>query len=142
MREPRTAPTCKRPEQIEDILQRLDQHDASFDGPTGADGERTLGDHLHEQPDLGGEESLHRKTYLAPLANAVAAATARLDERERYIVENRLMADAEARHSLGAIGRRFGVLRERARQLEQAVKTKLRNRLSPLVTQLELQPAA
>jgi len=132
----------KQPAQIEEILQRIDQHDASLDAGTSHDPDRSLSERLHEEPDVSCEESLDRKAYQAPLADAVADATARLNERERYIVENRLMADADTRHSLCSIGKRFGVSRERARQLEQAVKAKLRSRLSPLVAQLELQPAA
>jgi RNA polymerase sigma-32 factor len=130
----------KAPEQIEDILARLDQHDAAFDG--AGDSSRAPAERLHDEPELGREEALHRAHYRAPLALAVAEAKARLNERERYIVEHRLMADDEARCSLGAIGRKLGVSRERSRQLEQAVKTKLRARLSPLIEQLDLQPAA
>jgi len=55
-----------------------------------------------------------------------------LDERERYIAENRLMADHEEELSLAEIGRRLGVSRERARQLEVRTKRKLRRRIEEL----------
>ena len=58
--------------------------------------------------------------------------TSVVDERERYIVENRLMADNEDELSLAEIGRKLGVSRERARQLEARAKKKLRDRLQPL----------
>jgi DNA-directed RNA polymerase sigma subunit (sigma70/sigma32) len=48
------------------------------------------------------------------------------------------MADEEVRCSLGDIGERFGVSRERARQLESRVKDKLRRKLKPLARRWEL----
>jgi RNA polymerase sigma-32 factor len=53
-----------------------------------------------------------------------------LDARERYIVEQRMLADDEV--SLAEIGRRLGVSRERARQLEARAKKKLRKSLADL----------
>jgi Sigma-70, region 4 len=49
-----------------------------------------------------------------------------LDDRERYIVEQRLMADRDEQRSLADIGRRCRVSRERARQLEQRAMHKLK----------------
>ncbi|HEY3253544.1 MAG TPA: sigma factor-like helix-turn-helix DNA-binding protein, partial [Polyangiaceae bacterium] len=48
----------------------------------------------------------------------------------RYIVEHRLLADRDAELSLADIGRSLGVSRERARQLEERAKRKLRARIS------------
>ena len=55
-----------------------------------------------------------------------------LDQRERYIVEQRIMGDEEL--SLAELGRRLGVSRERARQLEARAKRKLRRRLADEAT--------
>jgi RNA polymerase sigma-32 factor len=63
---------------------------------------------------------------------AIAAALTGLDNRERYIVENRLMADNEDEMSLADIGRTLGVSRERARQLEARAKKKLKTRITEL----------
>jgi len=52
-----------------------------------------------------------------------------LDPRERFIVEARLLADAPSELSLAEIGRRLGVSRERARQLEERAKLKMRKHL-------------
>ena len=56
---------------------------------------------------------------------AVTQVVAQLDDRERYIVEQRLMAHREEQLSLAAIGRHFRVSRERARQLEMRAMHKL-----------------
>ena len=61
-----------------------------------------------------------------------------LNERERYVVQHRLMADEDARLSLSDIGERFAVSRERARQIEQAAKAKLRARLRPIARCFDL----
>jgi RNA polymerase sigma-32 factor len=60
---------------------------------------------------------------------------ANLDDRERFIVEQRLMADEET--SLAEIGRQLGVSRERARQLEARAKAKLKKQLGELAGILE-----
>jgi hypothetical protein len=59
-------------------------------------------------------------------AEAVRSAIIKLDARERFIVESRMMADRDDELSLAEIGRRLGVSRERARQLEARAKGKLR----------------
>lgn len=60
------------------------------------------------------------------LKPALAAALSTLNERERTIVERRLMADTEDEVSLAKLGESFGVSRERVRQLEEGLKAKLR----------------
>ena len=57
-----------------------------------------------------------------------------LDERERLIVERRMLSDDT--ESLASLGRELGVSRERARQLEARAKKKLRAELQ------EFAPAA
>jgi len=60
-----------------------------------------------------------------------------LDDRERFIVSKRIMADEET--SLAELGRLLGVSRERARQLETRAKAKLRKQLAPLAESMDLQ---
>ena len=57
----------------------------------------------------------------------VAKASAALNEKERYILEHRLLSEAPM--TLQEIGDRFRISRERARQIEQATKRKLRTYL-------------
>jgi RNA polymerase sigma-32 factor len=52
-----------------------------------------------------------------------------LTPRERYLLEHRLMSDTPA--TLEAVGDEFGVTRERVRQLENRLKSKLRVALAP-----------
>jgi RNA polymerase sigma-32 factor len=126
----------KQPAEIAELIQRMELRDASLDAPVGGgDGQRSLLDRLAaelEEPRSAAEQRA--------IAQAVSAALSGLSERERYVVEHRLMADEEVRLSLSDIGHRFAVSRERARQIEQAVKSKLRSRLLTVARQLELEP--
>ncbi len=54
----------------------------------------------------------------------VGEALGRLNARERMIVEERFMVEMPTQ--LGYLGQRFGVSRERARQLQEAARQKLR----------------
>ena len=71
------------------------------------------------------EQAMVNKTEQQLLRDAVRTALASLSTRERRIVDQRLMADAEATLTLKELGREFGVSRERVRQLEVNIKRKL-----------------
>jgi RNA polymerase sigma-32 factor len=58
--------------------------------------------------------------------SAITGALEVLDARERFIAERHIMAPAEGALSLAEIGRALGISRERARQLEERAKRKLR----------------
>ena len=102
------------PAQIEQMGRRLAARDVSLDAPAG-DGSGTRLDLV--ESDAPGPEDL--------VSDAEEAA---LDERERAIVEMRLMRDAPM--TLQALGDSLGCTRERARQLEFRAKAKLRRALA------------
>ena len=66
----------------------------------------------------------------------VREAIEKLDPRERFIVEVRMMADGPEELSLAEIGRRLGVSRERARQLEARAKQKIKRHLETYANDL------
>jgi RNA polymerase sigma-32 factor len=113
------------------MVRSLDARDVSLDAQVHADSGATLGDTL-TTAELSQEEGLVNSEVGGYVREAVRTALTGLDERERYIVENRLMADSEDEMSLADIGRRLGVSRERARQLEARAKKKLKSRISEL----------
>jgi RNA polymerase sigma-32 factor len=132
----------KSTEEIAEILQRVDRFDASLDASSDGGSKRPLVERLRDDTTAPPEEVIARSSRSSELARAVAQATSELNARERYIVEHRLLADEEAMLSLSEIGRSFGVSRERARQLEQAVRTKLRARLRPVAMRFDLAKVA
>lgn len=116
-------------EKLGEMLQRLDAHDVSLDQLSLQDGHATAVDLLPD-PREPQDETVQSHEVAALLGGRVRGAVDRLDTRERYIVERRMMADEEM--SLAEIGRQLGVSRERARQLEARAKKKLRKSLGDL----------
>jgi RNA polymerase sigma-32 factor len=116
---------------IASMVRSLDARDVSLDAAAFGDSGTTLGDTLTAN-ELNQEDGLVDSEVGNYAREAIAAALNGLDNRERYIVENRLMADNEDEMSLADIGRTLGVSRERARQLEARAKKKLKTRITEL----------
>jgi len=123
-------------QQISAMLRRLDGRDVSLDSKVFDDALTTLVDTL-QSPDIGQEETVGGQQIHDRLTTAVGRALEVLDQRERFIVEKRLMADSEDELSLAEIGRRLGVSRERARQLEARAKRKLKAQIGDLSHDLD-----
>lgn len=132
-------------EKLGGMLRRLEARDVSLDAPLFDDSGATLVDALANSGQ-NQEDSLIANRRGTRVQSLVRDAVKDLDKRERYIVENRMMADSEDEMSLAEIGRRLGVSRERARQLEARAKRKLEARITQLSaetgTPLELESAA
>jgi RNA polymerase sigma-32 factor len=123
----------KKPSSAEDAQRELQlaRRDFSLDATVGEEGSTT---HLARlESDLPSqEESLGQAEVVKQVQDAIATIIDDLDDRGRYILMNRLVADEPM--SLAEIGVEFGVSRERARQLELRVKNKLKKALSHLGT--------
>ncbi|HEX3854556.1 MAG TPA: sigma-70 family RNA polymerase sigma factor [Polyangiaceae bacterium] len=103
------------------LAARVEARDLSLDAPLGSDSETSLLDRLLSPLESRGD--------IAPAPrNALHAAIAKLDRRERYIIERRWLSDDES-VTLASIARTLGVSRERARQLELRAKSKLKRSL-------------
>lgn len=118
------------------MIGRLDARDVSIDMPASPTSTTTLADSLIA-PDMSQEEIVANGEWGTLLKTVVGRAVSVLDERERFIVEKRLMADVEDELSLAEIGRRLGVSRERARQLEARARRKLEREMAALSPSLE-----
>jgi RNA polymerase sigma-32 factor len=109
--------------EIEEMDLRLSNRDLSLDATLTEDGESTYIDHLkYEGEDQ--ESALIRNEETALAKMSIAGAMSQLNERERYIIEHRIMADNP--ETLQDIGNRFNVTRERARQIETQALKKMR----------------
>jgi RNA polymerase sigma-32 factor len=123
-------------EKVLSMARRLEARDLSLDTKVFDDGQTMLVDTLQSTAQSQ-EERFAATEEQERLKQRLRDAVEALDSRERYIVEARMMADEEDELSLAEIGRRLGVSRERARQLESRVKKKLR---AQLVSANENQP--
>ena len=110
--------------QVRKMEQRLDFRDLSLDAPVREHADATRLDLLSCESDQ--HEKLERVDQAHAMKSSLRQALDTLSERERYIVEQRLMADSGEEMSLSELGRHFGVSRERVRQLEERAKEKLR----------------
>ena len=123
-----------KPGEVREMAQRMNGRDLSLDAPLGEEGDQS---HVDVLP--GGAPSQDDELGAAQeqrvMSAKVSAALARLDERERYIIVQRVMTDAPM--TLKELGERFGFSRERARQLEIRAKEKLRVELGELALELD-----
>ena len=117
-------------EELTKMTERLEARDVSLEVRVGDDSSTRLIDLLPAPDDQ--ERNLFEREVDGGVRSAIAQAVSELDPRERYIAEQRLMADPADELSLAEVGRRLGVSRERARQLEERTKRKLRSRIPAL----------
>lgn len=116
-------------EKMEEMLRRIDSRDVSLSTPLHDDASATMLDALPETDDS--QEVVYLDAERQRLVEKhLGHALGGLDQRERYILEQRFMTDQDI--SLAALGRELGVSRERARQLEARAKQKLKKSLAML----------
>jgi RNA polymerase sigma-32 factor len=123
-----------KPAEVLEMAQRMEGRDLSLDAPLGEDGAST---HVDFVVGEGATQDAELETAQEQqvMQRRVAAALARLDQRERFIIEQRIMSDAPM--TLKDLGEHFGFSRERARQLEIRAKEKLKGELGALAADVE-----
>ncbi len=119
--------------EVTEMEQRMEGRDLSLDAPMGDDGGNTHVDFVVSKAAIQDEE-LGAKEESAIVTARVEVALGRLDQRERFIIERRVMSDKPM--TLKELGRHFGFSRERARQLEIRAKEKLKQELMALMGDL------
>jgi RNA polymerase sigma-32 factor len=119
--------------EVVEMQQRLEGRDLSLDAPMGDEGGTSHLDFLDAGAvDPAEELAGHEVRSIA--RERVAAALSRLDARERFIIEQRLMNDEPM--TLSELGAHYQISRERARQLEIRAKAKLRNDLADTMQEI------
>ena len=107
--------------------------DFSLDAPMGDDGSSAHVDFV-ASPAQGQHDEVADKEQAAIINSRVLAALTRLDPRERFIIEQRVMNEHPM--TLKELGEHFGFSRERARQLELRAKDKLKSELAALMAEV------
>jgi RNA polymerase sigma-32 factor len=114
-------------DEVVEMEQRLASRDLSVDVPIGDDGEATL---LHFLPDdkQSPEEQFADTQFRDMLRAKMAAFAKNLKDKELVIYQERLLNEEPL--TLREIGEKYGISRERVRQIEERLKKKLKTYLS------------
>ncbi|MDQ2706335.1 MAG: sigma-70 family RNA polymerase sigma factor [Actinomycetota bacterium] len=108
-------------EKIADLLDHS-RDPVSLDMPVGSQEEAPLGDFIEDAEATDAETTVISHLLHDDLRRVLAT----LDEREQNVIRMRYGLDDGQPHTLDQIGRRFGLSRERVRQIEREVMAKLR----------------
>jgi len=123
-----------KPAEVREMEQRMDGRDLSLDAPMGEDGGYSHVDFVVSS-NAQQDDELTTAQEQRMVQGKIGDALARLDQRERYIIERRVMSDRPL--TLKELGEHFGFSRERARQLEIRAKEKLKQELQALAIEID-----
>jgi RNA polymerase sigma-32 factor len=113
--------------EVVEMEQRLANRDLSTDIPVGEDGEATLLSFLADNKETP-EESFAAAEYRQVLGDKIEQFAVGLTDKELVIFRERLLNEEPL--TLREIGERYGISRERVRQIEERLKKKLKEFLS------------
>lgn len=111
-----------RESEVIDMSRRLMSRDASLNVRVDLDGDAEWQDYLKDES-LSQEDRLVEIDELAKRRGLLAGALKRLSKRERHIVVERRLSDKPL--TLEDLGQRYGISRERVRQIEARALAKL-----------------
>jgi RNA polymerase sigma-32 factor len=116
-------------QEVIEMERRLNASETSLDAPMRSDeqGDRTQGDFVRAAPTSRPDLQVEAGEFGAILRDKLHAFGATLRDRDLEIFRDRLLNDEPA--TLVQIAERFGVTRERVRQIEERLKKRLRQYL-------------
>jgi RNA polymerase sigma-32 factor len=123
-----------KPSEVREMEQRMGGRDLSLDAPMGEDGGNSHVDFVASSA-APQDDEFADKEEAGLINHRVQLALMRLDPRERFIIEQRVMNERPM--TLKELGEHFGFSRERARQLEIRAKDKLKNELVALMAEVD-----
>ncbi len=123
---------------VVEMDQRLGNDEVSLDAPVpGSDDDKTTrGDRFLPSAAPAADESLGNAELRELFRTKLAAFAEKLNEKEKYIFEKRLIADEP--QTLQDIGAHYGFSRERARQLEAALIVRMRKYMQEEIPDFDL----
>lgn len=108
--------------EVHNMNRRMSRQDSSLDSPIGEDGQLSRVDFLVDERQSQ-EELLGDREEQALGSRLLAEAMETLNDRERHIIEERRLRAAPI--TLEDLGQRYGISRERVRQIENRAFNKL-----------------
>jgi RNA polymerase sigma-32 factor len=116
-----------RAEEVDEMARRLGWSEASLEAQVSQEGGRRIMDTIPSSA-ASADEKLADHDLQEILRREIESLSAKMGDRERMILEERLLSDEP--RTLVAIGAHFGVSRERIRQIEQAILSRIRTRVT------------
>ena len=124
-------------EEVTSMNRRLSGGDTSLNAPMRADGESEWQDWLADDT-MDQETRLAEAEEMGERHNLLAGAMGELSERERDIIEARRLRDDPA--TLEELSQKYGVSRERVRQIEVRAFEKLQQQMKTTLAQKQSAP--
>jgi RNA polymerase sigma-32 factor len=122
---------------VVEMDQRLGHDEMSLDAPVGGDDSgATRMDRFLPSASQGAEERLGNEQLKALFREKLQEFAKSLEGKERYIFENRLISDEPL--TLQDIGDKYGVSRERARQIEAGLINRMREYMREHIPDFDL----
>jgi RNA polymerase sigma-32 factor len=113
-------------EDLRGTVARMQGRDVSLAQPVSKESDSTVGDSLADES-ASAEEQLIAHDVQEKVREKIDAVYDKLSPRERFLLDNRLLAEEPI--TLEAAGHQFGITRERVRQIESRLKVRLRHEI-------------
>lgn len=114
-------------DEVQQMAQRMSGRDVSLDRPMDEDSGTSLLDLQKSTADMSLEDRLAHEEQLEILKEKLASMRDELSEREKIILDERLLNDEPL--TLQEIGEKYGITREAVRQMEARVLKKIRAKM-------------
>ncbi len=114
-------------DEVRDMSMRIMGRDVSLDKPVDGDGSTSLGDLQKDAHTEMLDDVMARQEELDILKEKLAELRPELSDKERIILDERLLADDPL--TLQEIGEKYGTTREAVRQMETRILKKIRSKM-------------
>ena len=122
---------------VVEMDQRLRHHELSLDAPIGEDGSTTRADRFLPAEGTPADVRLGNEELKKLFRDKLGEFAKDLRDKERFIFEKRLMSDEPL--TLQEIGDKYGISRERARQIEANLISRIREHVRKEMPDFDLQ---
>ncbi len=111
-------------DEVQMMAQRMSGRDVSLDRPVDDESGTSLMD-FQKMDNQAPDEELAKREEISHLTEAIEALKPQLSEREKIILEERILADEPL--TLQEIGEKYGITREAVRQMEARLMKKIKD---------------
>lgn len=122
-------------EEVVEMSQRLGGWEVSLNSPVGGDDSRESYDSFLPDPAMGADERLSEKQEGFALSEKLHEFRQTLSDKDLDIFDNRIMSENPL--TLQELGDKYGISRERVRQIQEKIVKKIRNYLNEQIPNFE-----